>query len=274
MVAFATMHAKERAAAKPFQRHLEAKLLVPRGLDTDRYGTFSGEIQRKGTMLDAAREKARLGARLSGLAYGLASEGSFGQHPHLPFVAADTELMLFLDESRRFEIAETLLTFRTNYSHTTALSAEELSGFLAAARFPSHAVIVRSNSPRGGDGWHKGIHDLDELRDVVRRCASQSTDGRAAIQTDMRACQNPTRTRVIRALATRIAIRLARCCPRCESPGFGSTNRLTGRPCAWCGEATPLEMGRSITCGTCGYEQSTMLASEPADPASCERCNP
>ena len=62
-IALGTMHAKERALAKPFARILGAELVVPHDIDTDAYGTFTGETPRAGTMLDAARAKPVLASR-------------------------------------------------------------------------------------------------------------------------------------------------------------------------------------------------------------------
>ena len=49
-IGLATMHAKERALALPFRRLLDAEIVVAPRLDTDRLGTFSGEIPRPGSI--------------------------------------------------------------------------------------------------------------------------------------------------------------------------------------------------------------------------------
>lgn len=69
--AIATMHAKERAVARPFSRWLGAAVTVAPGIDTDTFGTFTGEIVRRGTMLDAARAKALAAVEATGLELGL-----------------------------------------------------------------------------------------------------------------------------------------------------------------------------------------------------------
>jgi len=51
--ALRTMHGKAAAIAPPLAR-LGITLVVPKGLDTDRFGTFTAEVPRKGTMDDAA----------------------------------------------------------------------------------------------------------------------------------------------------------------------------------------------------------------------------
>ncbi|MFP4519641.1 MAG: hypothetical protein ACLFQ5_09305, partial [Oceanicaulis sp.] len=54
----ATMHGKVAALAPPLEA-LGFTVEAATGLDTDRFGTFSGEIERTGNMLEAARAKAR-----------------------------------------------------------------------------------------------------------------------------------------------------------------------------------------------------------------------
>ncbi len=49
-------------------------------------------------MLETAVAKARLGMRQLGLPHGIASEGSFGPHPLVPFLAASTELIVLVDD--------------------------------------------------------------------------------------------------------------------------------------------------------------------------------
>jgi len=79
------MHGKERAIARPIFHHLGLALKPAMNLDTDQLGTFSGEIPRRGALLEVALRKARLGMRAPGLPLGLAGEGTFGPHPAVPF---------------------------------------------------------------------------------------------------------------------------------------------------------------------------------------------
>ncbi|MBM3504468.1 MAG: hypothetical protein FJX65_11400 [Alphaproteobacteria bacterium] len=55
----ATMHGKERVFARPLRVALGLELVVPEGLDTDRLGTFSGEVERVGSPWEVAIRKAR-----------------------------------------------------------------------------------------------------------------------------------------------------------------------------------------------------------------------
>lgn len=102
----ATMHHKERVIAPLLGRFLGLKVQVPQGFDSDRFGTFSREIARTGSALEAARAKIAAGFALMPEAnVGLASEGSFGPHPELPFVSMGLELVLLVDRDSGLELA-------------------------------------------------------------------------------------------------------------------------------------------------------------------------
>lgn len=61
--ALATMHGKEKAIAPAFKRHLGMSVLPCDFIDTDAFGTFTGEIVRQATPLETAIAKAKLGSR-------------------------------------------------------------------------------------------------------------------------------------------------------------------------------------------------------------------
>ncbi|MCP8967793.1 DUF6671 family protein [Ectobacillus ponti] len=259
--AFGTMHGKEEAVAPVFAELLGVEVYVPE-LDTDQFGTFSGEVPRRGTALEAAREKARLAMKKSGLALGLASEGSFGPHRSFPLVAEHHELLLWRDEERWLEIVEHHIGLDTNYS-SGVLTAEELPAFLRQARFPSHAVMVKS-----GDFVRKGIRTEEALLAAFREAG-----GPVHVQTDMRAHMNPTRMEVLRVLAERLAHRLLQPCPDCSCPGWGLVRSVNGLPCESCRVPTPLVQYDVLGCGCCGKEQLRPRGTQ-ASAMYCHICNP
>ncbi len=275
-VAFATMHGKEKAVARAFARQLGASIRVPAGIDTDALGTFTGETPRAGTMVEAARAKALLAMQVTGLRCGLGSEGSFGPHPHIPFIPCDTELLLFVDKINEIEICETLVTHRTNYQSCKCHAGEDISDFVKSIKFPEHAVVVTPSAPTTKILPVKGINSSADLSEAILNASHASSDRAARIVTDMRAHLNPTRMAVIRALANRLARRLATRCPQCSAPGFGVVDIDRGLPCCWCGEPTQLAIAKVFRCAKCTFERRVKLNSAPktADPGSCENCNP
>ena len=61
-------------------------------------------------MCEVLRKKCEMGIELTGFKLGLASEGSFGPHPSIPFLACDYEALLFMDRERNFIVYETIIT--------------------------------------------------------------------------------------------------------------------------------------------------------------------
>lgn len=273
--ALGTKHKKEILIARPLRAGIGLEVVVPEGLDTDQLGTFSGEVERDGSPRDTALRKARLGMASLGLPLGLASEGSFGPHPYLPFVPVNHELLLFVDDETGFQITEQMITEKTNYSHTAVAPAEELSSFLNRAGFPSHALIVRPNSGLMPGLLFKGIATHEALTEAIGQSARASADGKAHVETDMRAHLNPTRRRVIRQVAFRLARRLAACCPACNTPGWGVVDVERGLPCEWCGAKTELVKAEIFGCARCDYRTSHPRKGPERAPAMyCPVCNP
>jgi len=287
-IALGTMHAKEAAVAKPAIRFLGADLVVPSDINTDALGTFTGEIARAGTMLEAARAKACIAMARTGLKLGIASEGSYGPHPHLPFIPGGVELLLFIDDERGLEINETLVVPRTNYDSHTCAPGDSLDSILHRLRFPSHALTVQSFSPevpqkpitdmqeQSVPPIFKGIRNLRNLERAIATCALTSTAGKALLVPDMRAHMNPTRMAIIRLASSKLMKRIVSLCPNCQAPGFGVTEVIRGLPCDWCGEPTRLAVGEIHRCARCGFQREKFLRGrhERADPGQCAFCNP
>jgi hypothetical protein len=260
----ATQHGKARAIAPAFARRT-GMAVVESAIDTDRFGSFTGEVARTGTALDAAIAKARAGMAATGSALGLASEGSFGPHPWLPFGAAGVETLVFIDAARGLVISETRLSRRTNYARLKIGPGADVPAFLARAGFPAHALVVR-----GADSavLAKGVQDDAVLARLLPHAA--------ALETDMRAHMNPTRMAAIRSVAVRLAARLATPCPACGSPGFGSIAPRPGLPCSDCRQPTAMAAGLTVTCPACGHveNRSRPDGRTAASPADCGWCNP
>lgn len=273
-ISLATKHWKENAIAPAFWKHMGASIYVP-WMDTDVLGTFSGDMERPGTALETAILKARLGMQLSKLPYGVASEGSFGPHPSLPLLPCDTELLVYIDDERRFMLHETLIAVQTNYAHACTDKVEQARTFLAAVKFPSHGVIVRPNL------WQdRGIIYNQVINDTAFEAAfsaskAASGDGKVRLETDMRAFRNPTRMQVIAMLAERLAKRLATTCPACDSPGWGRVRVEYGLPCRWCGDPTEFVKAEIEGCVKCDHVARISRSGglRESEPENCSKCN-
>ena len=272
-VALGTMHGKAAVIAPPFSA-LGVMIEVPEGLDTDRFGTFSGEVARVGTMEQAARAKARAAIDQTGLRVGLASEGAYGPHPVVPFLAIGQEMLLWHEADTGREIVEMLRDDRPTYDQALVASVEEARSFLARIAFPLVAVVVATEG--ASRPVAKGLTDPRVVEEAVAEAIARSESGRARLVTDMRAHLNPRRMDVIGDLARRLAARLACPCPACGAPGWGRLRLEAGLPCGDCGTATGLIRDEILGCTACGAEaaQSFPGAADWADPGHCPICNP
>jgi hypothetical protein len=272
----ASMHRKERAIAPPCWRHLRLTVEPVLGLDTDAFGTFTGEIARPGTARETALAKALLAAEASGHRLGLGSEGSFGPHHALPFLAQDVELIALHDRETGITISEGLGSLRTNYGQIEWSCDADLSAFLTRSLFPSHGLVVSPAAEAEAMPIIKGIRDPAALARAIDAVRSKSGDVGVRLATDMRAHMNPTRMAVIRAAATRLARRAATLCPSCGCPGYGETRHEPGILCEGCEQPTPLIKWRVTGCLTCQREERRPNPKAPlrADPRYCARCNP
>ncbi len=274
--ALATKHQKERVLGPVLYNGVGLEIYVPSDLDTDALGTFTGEVDRTGTPREVAVRKARWGMSVTGLPFGLASEGSFGPDPQLVFVPVDHELLVFIDDERGIELVEQIVSSHTNFSHIAIKTFEQLGDFLVHAHFPSHGLIVRPNSGLVPGFLFKGITSSDILQEAVERCASVSEDGLAHVETDMRAHMNPTRQRVLYEVAMGLSRRLTAACPQCGTPGWGVVDALKGLPCEWCGGETEWVMTEIYGCLLCDHREEYPRSDgmRTAPPAQCPWCNP
>jgi len=276
----ATMHQKQAAIGPVLQDALGLALLTSRDVDTDQLGTFSGEIPRRGSMREVAIAKARLGMQETGLALGLASEGSFGPHPFIPFMPGGVELLTFVDGERGFVLHETLVVDETNFGHCVVSPAEAFDDFLHRARFPSHAMIVRPNALAHDDTQSlalvKGITDHDTMVQAIAAACRQSSDRKARIESDMRAHLNPTRMRSLAQLAKQLALRLSSPCPACACPGWGKVDVVDGLPCEACGLPTAMVLQEVFGCLRCAHREIRARSDglKQTGPEHCPSCNP
>lgn len=251
-IGLATIHAKERAIAPAFRRVLGAEIAVAPGIDTDKLGTFSGEIARPDALVETTLLKAELVFATSDVECALASEGSYGPIERVPLQPAGLEIMAFIDRARGIRLVETLATHRTNWRLMRFKAGDPgVAAAAAALGFPEYGVFVHAASD--GSQPIKGLATVAEVVAAVDREARRSADGEAILLADMRAHRNPTRMKVLRALAWRLARRLSSLCPKCEAPGFGPTGSRRGLPCESCSAPTDYVHFEIDGCAACNH---------------------
>ena len=269
----ATMHGKESVIAPILEKHLGVKCIVPSNFDTDFFGTFTGEIERETDPLTTARKKC-----LMALEYGLAdmvlaSEGSFGPHPLIPFMPADDEWLFFVDKKNDLEVFAREVSSATNFASAVVRNMRELMNFASRAQFPSHALIVRP-SENDLSRIVKGITDKDALQKLFLEYLAIS--GSAFVETDMRAMHNPSRMAVIEKATEKLVKKLTSTCPVCNTPGFSIADARLGLPCEICNTPTKTSMYYILRCTKCGFESQEQPAHKKKfeTPMFCNNCNP
>ncbi|MEO6701487.1 MAG: DUF6671 family protein [Jatrophihabitantaceae bacterium] len=273
VIAFATLHGKHWHVAPAFADILDARVIAADSVDTDQFGTFTGDIARSLAPVEAARAKARLGMQALGLPYGLASEASYGPLPGLGLPGHE-EILLFLDDTRGLEVIQGNRTLSHPGPGRRARNYGEIEPALAAWGFPGQAVTARPALGGAPRDIVKGISDPRQLGSAIRAAAERSEDGHALIEPDLRAHHNPTRQTVLTHLGQSLARRLDTACPACASPGYGQTATVPGLPCAACHTPTDLAQADTYTCPVCPCQHTRARAVTTAEPRWCPDCNP
>jgi predicted Zn-ribbon and HTH transcriptional regulator len=272
----ATMHNKEKVISPLLKEHLGINLIVRKGLNTDIFGTFTREIKRPDTQIITARLKAKKALKMYDEEIAIASEGSFAPHPLIPYIYANREIIIFLDQENDLEIIGEVFSMETNFNHQTISSLEEAEEFAQKVGFPEHGLVISfDNISTGKTEFIKGITSKENLINSVET-AIKNTNGKFHIETDMRAMYNPTRMKNI-AFATQDLInKINSLCPQCHTPGFMINQKIPGLPCELCHQPTSLIKAVIFQCQKCGFTQQQLFPNnqEFADPSLCEYCNP
>jgi hypothetical protein len=271
-----TMHGKGDVISPALETRVGLSIQVNSEIDTDTLGTFTGETTRKKDMLETAIEKAQLGMTASYCKLGIASEGSFGPHPVVPFMAINRELIVLVDDLRDIIIREMFASENTNFSSVTISPDDDISDFLRRVQFPEHALVVGANKTEDHLPLFKGVREPSALQSSIMLCANASNDGMALLQTDMRANFNPSRMKVIQQCAEKLAARIASLCPNCKLPGWGMVDVERGLPCKVCGDPSNLIKSEILGCVRCAHRAHRERSDgvKIAEQIFCLSCNP
>lgn len=271
-VALLTKHGKERVIALVLDAALGCQVGLVAGYNTDLLGTFTRNIPRVETQLNAARIKARHGMDLAGLPTGVASEGSFGADPLTGMFSWNVEMIIWIDDILGIEVVG-VASGATRFSHLLTAKWEQVETFARAAGFPEHGLVARpqnEDDPR----IRKGITDWETLREVFRWASGEASNGCVFLETDVRAHMNPSRMGMIGKAAQDLASKLSTLCPICDAPGFQITERISGLSCEDCGSPTRETRADIHRCARCGYQVTVERPERVASASRCDYCNP
>jgi hypothetical protein len=269
----ATKHHKEKVIAPLLEKELGVKCIIAKNFDTDQFGTFTGEVTRKEDAIITARKKCLMAMEYSKCNLGIASEGSFGPHPTIPFLNADDELLVFIDKENNLEIGIRELSTNSNFSGEEIKTENELIQFAENAQFPSHGLIIRKTKD---DYSHikKGIINWKELKEHFQ--VSMSLYGKAYVETDMRAMHNPTRMKVIEDGTKKLIEKIKSCCPKCQTPGYSVSEVVPGLTCEYCHSPTRSTLAHIYQCKKCSFSEKKMYPHNKLveEQLYCDVCNP
>lgn len=272
-IAFPTIHGKQDLLAGLFAQRLGWRFLVPE-VDTDRFGTFAGEVARTGTPRETVLAKARAGAEAAGVSAAIASEGTIGPNPAIPLFNTDQELIAYVDIAREIEFVQSHLSAQIVAVRETWHPELDLDSLAQKAQLPAHGLIVRTERDSELIAY-KGIHTPEQLRDVVFALANKPEAGEIIIESDFRANHSPTRQANILACAEKLVARLQTLCPNCQTLGWGNVCTVTGLPCELCGDEVERAIRAEISgCLSCDYRVELPIGSQFAKASSCDYCNP
>lgn len=265
-------HCKKSAIEPAFKfLHIELEELA---LDTDQLGTFSGEVERIYSPLETAITKAKLGMEATGNPLGLASEGSIGADPFIPWIQSDFELIVFVDMENDLIIKEFHRSNEIIAATAVVRAGEDLAEFLQRADFPRHRLIAKSEGARDFFTL-KGIGSFSELQKAIEECSLHSPTQQVRLESDFRAMYSPSRMENIRTAATKLARRVESLCPACNCPGWGVTDYAKGVDCNDCGAENPdITRQELLGCAKCDYSAPGKSLNKTIEAAQCIYCNP
>ncbi len=268
-----TQHGKESVMCPELFESNGLEVMHVTGYDTDQLGTFTRDVPRYGSQLDAARKKARIGMELSGAMLGIASEGAFDNDPYTGMLPWNYELVLLIDDTRQIEIVG-FFSGQAQSANGLVSSWDELNALLSEVQFASHQLVIRPD-----DEYHpecrKGIKDMESLKEAYAWAIHLSKKGDVFIENDLRAHSNPTRMANILKATQDLSRKMNSVCPGCKSPGFWVTERKQGLPCSYCEAPTNLPIAQVWSCVKCNYKKEEIIPNQmKADPSKCHFCNP
>lgn len=273
----ATMHSKENVIAPILEKELGVICKTVENLNTDTFGTFTGEIQRKNSPLFTVKAKALAALKNTNETLVVASEGSFGPHPASPFLSANEEIVVIIDTLNDLEIYGSYLTTETNFNSQKITNLNDLIAFEMQTGFPNHNIIIRaknieSDTSEKTEVW-KDFISSENLHIIVSNQLLKNRQITA--ETDMRAMNNPTRMKAIEFAVEDLVKNIKSICPTCNSPGFSVVELIRGLRCSLCNLPTKSVKGYRYSCKKCNHSCERFKDEAiKENPMYCDYCNP
>ncbi|MEN9742529.1 MAG: hypothetical protein RLZZ65_334 [Bacteroidota bacterium] len=266
-VLIVSQHLKEQIIA-PIVEPLGFKFSSIQGFNTDTFGTFAGEIPRVEGPKITVREKCLAGIKFSGARAAIASEGSFGPHPQIPFLTINEEWLVFIDLEKKLEIYAKAISTELCFEKLSAVNTADLQSFLNRIDFPKQGLVLKNTDDQ--KVIEKGIQDIAQLQALLEKHKSNWL-----LETDLRAHQNPLRRKNIASAAQDLVARLQARCPICQTPDFSVVRTSGALLCSCCKAPSSSYATLHFACRKCGHKEIQQRTDKQAeDPGFCDHCNP
>lgn len=271
--ALGTKHNKELVIAPILKKALGLNVVIPNNFDSDKFGTFTADVDRNFSQRETAKLKALEAMNLLKFDIGIGSEGSFTPHPSFPSLILNTEIIALIDNKYSFEIYG-ISSEIVDYAQAREVNnIDEVIEFAKKINFPKHAVVLRK-SEKDYSAMKKGIQDIANLKKKAKKMLYESNS--IWIETDLRAHVNESRMAHIKKATENLIEIINRACPGCEKPGFKSISSKAGLPCEICNKPTNLILYEIFQCNSCGFKNTIKYPSgeKTAYSGYCDYCNP
>lgn len=277
LIVFSTAHHKDKILEKEFMDSLNIKFYVPKNLDTDKFGTFTGEVQRSSDLKEVLRQKAYYGLLNTDRNIVISSEGSFGPDPLNPFLFCNQENLLLMDQKNKIEIFASHRSYETSYSFSNLNSRSDLEDFLAKNPIESQPVVLKLFKDCNDQSLiFKGIDNKKLAYEVFDDLFSIKSS--VWVESDLRAHMNVKRQSVIKACGIKLLEKILSLCPKCTLPGFSITKGFGRLACIDCGFLSEYPSHDVWTCAdlNCNYEKQELRLDGviSLEPKYCSYCNP
>lgn len=279
-IAFTTMHEKEKILSPLFNAKLSASFVIPKNINTDLLGTFTGEIKRDSDLQAVLRKKAHAGMKELGLDYGLASEGSFVAHPLVPFLNYSFESLVFVDAQKKIEIFSNLKSSESQALYSEIKSQKDLQTFLKQINFKEQALVLKPSHDFSGSNEFifKGLTEENSTLEAYNKIRSQFNQENAWVETDNRAHMSFKRRAAILKSGEELMTKILSVCNGCGCPGFAMSDSVKGLPCGLCGLKSDITLKEIWTCpnSSCSHSETRPRADglETIESSHCQGCNP
>ena len=205
----ATVHHEDRAVAPAFRRHLGVPVITCDYSENHAVNISDGHVPRLETLVQSATRKARFACESTGRKIGLGSDGGFSVQSSVPFITENLEVLVLHDRELGVTVTETVSSTRTNCCQADVVAFDEIDYFLSRIGFPRQGVVIGSTELWTSGPIFRGLTRRSYVQRAFCELSNAYPGELIRIATDTRANMNPKRMAVIRAAASRLALRVA-----------------------------------------------------------------